>query len=146
MSGTRISQGVLSGLLLTAALLADEPATPPAAATGAKPGLADAGTNRSMRLHLMEGSVVAGKLSTETVTVKTAFGNLEIPVANIVSFTPGLDSHPQERKRIGRLIQQLGSNAANERDAAQKSLAEMGKTIQTELARYAMDEDTERRT
>jgi hypothetical protein len=146
MSGTRISQGMLSGLLLSAALLADEPASPPVAATPAKPGVAQTSSSRTMRLHLMEGSVVTGKLSTDTVTVETAFGNLEVPVANIVSFTPGLDSHPEEGKRIGRLIQQLGSNAAAERDAAQRALSDMGKSIQPELARYAMDEDTERRT
>jgi hypothetical protein len=93
----------------------------------------------------MEGSVVTGKLSTDTVTVETAFGKLEVPVANIVSFTPGLDSHPEEGKRIGRLIQQLGSNAAAERDAAQRALSDMGKSIQPELARYASDEDAERR-
>src|SRR5579862_2672013 len=105
MSGTRISQGMLSGLLLTAALLADEPVNPPgpvapvgapANNTGTLPGVAQAGGSRTMRLHLMEGSVVTGKLSTDTVTVETAFGKLEVPVANIVSFTPGLDSHPEE--------------------------------------------------
>lgn len=146
MTGTRISQGMLSGLLLSAALLADEPASPPVAATGARPGVAQTSSSRLMRLHLMEGSVVTGKLSIDTVTVETAFGNLQVPVANIVSFTPGLDSHPEEGKRIGRLIQQLGSNAAAERDAAQRALSDMGKSIQPELARYAADEDTERRT
>lgn len=150
MSGTRISQGMLSGLLLTAALLADEPANPPAAApatsAGARAGAAQAGGSRTMRLHLMEGSVVTGRLSTDIVTVETAFGKLEVPVANIVSFTPGLESHPEEGKKIGRLIQQLGSNAAAERDAAQRALTDMGKTIQPELARYAQDEDTERRS
>ena len=146
MSGTRISQGMLSGLLLSAALLADEPASPPVAPTVARPGVAQTSGSRTMRLHLMEGSVVTGKLSTDTVTVETAFGNLQVPVANIVSFTPGLDSHPEEGKRIGRLIQQLGSNAAAERDAAQRALSDLGKSIQPELARYAMDEDTERRT
>jgi hypothetical protein len=146
MSGTRISQGMLSGLLLSAALLADEPASPPVAATGVRPGVAQTSGSRLMRLHLMEGSVVTGKLSTDTVTVKTAFGNLEVPVADIVSFTPGLDSHPEEGKRIGRLIQQLGSNAAAERDVAQRALSDMGKSIQPELARYTADEDTERRT
>ena len=146
MSGTRISQGMLSGLLLSAALLADEPASPPVAATGARPGVAQTSGSRLMRLHLMEGSVVTGKLSTDTVTVETAFGNLQVPVANIVSFTPGLDSHPEEGKRIGLLIQQLGSNAGAERDAAQRALSDMGKSIQPELARYAADEDTERRT
>lgn len=146
MTGTRISQGVLSGLLLTAALLADEPASPPAPPAAAKPGAAESSPSRLMRLHLMEGSVVAGRLSTETVTVETAFGKLEVPVSNIVSFTPGLDSHPEERKKIGRLIQQLGSNNAGERDTAQRSLTDLGKTIHTELARYASDDDTERRT
>jgi hypothetical protein len=140
---------MLSGLLLSAALLADEPASPPVvdqpAALGAKPGVTQASSSRTMRLHLMEGSIVTGELSTDAITVETAFGKLKVPVANIVSFTPGLDSHPQEGKRIGRLIQQLGSNVATERDAAQRALADMGKSIQPELARYAQDEDTERR-
>src|SRR5262249_38984341 len=128
------------------ALLADEPASPRAPPPGAKPGVAEPGASRLMRLHLMEGSVVAGRLSTETVTGETAFGKLEVPVSSIVSFTPGLDSHPEERQKIGRLIQQLGSNNAVERDAAQRSLTDMGKTVQSELSRYVMDEDTERRT
>jgi hypothetical protein len=146
MSGARISQGVLSGLLLTAALLADEPAPPASPPPGNQPASNDPSHSRLIRLHLMEGSVVAGKLSTETVTIETAFGKLEIPVTNIISFTPGLDSHPEERKRIGRLIQQLGSNNAAERDGAQRTLTEMGKSIQSELGRYGMDEDAERRS
>lgn len=146
MTGSRISQGMLSGLLLSAALLADEPNPPPVAPGAPKAGASQPGTPRTIRLHLMEGSIVTGRLSTEIVTVDTEFGKLDIPVANIVSFTPGLDSHPEERKRIGRLIQQLGSNAAAERDAAQRTLTEMGRTIHSELARYVQDEDTERRT
>ncbi|HEY3963060.1 MAG TPA: hypothetical protein VGM05_00770 [Planctomycetaceae bacterium] len=146
MTGSRISQGMISGLLLSAALLADEPNTPPVAPGASKPAAAQPGASRTIRLHLMEGSIVTGRLSTEMVTVSTEFGRLDIPVANIVSFTPGLDSHPEERKRIGRLIQQLGSNAAAERDTAQRMLTEMGKTVQMELARYTQDEDTERRT
>lgn len=146
MRGTRIPQVVLSGLLLTTALLADEPTSPPATPTVGKPGVEATGVSHIMRLHLMEGSVVAGKLSTEYVTVETAFGKLDVPVSSIVSFTPGLDSHPEERKKVGRLIQQLGSNNAAERDAAQRTLTDMGKTIQHELGRYVTDEDTERRT
>jgi hypothetical protein len=146
MSGTRIAQAVLPSLLLTAALLADDPPSLPAAPPGTKPHAAESSAPRLMRLHLMEGSVVAGKLSTETVTVETAFGKLEVPVSSIISFTPGLDSHPEERRKIGRLIQQLGSNSAAERDAAQRSLSDMGQSIHSELSRYANDEDTERRT
>jgi hypothetical protein len=133
-------------LLLTAALLADEPAGPKAAPPGARPAPGENGPARLMRLHLMEGSVVSGRLSTETVTIETAFGKLEVPVASIVSFTPGLDSHPEERRKIGRLIQQLGSNLVAERDAAERALTDMGKAVQNELSRYLADDDTERRT
>ncbi|HTI52490.1 MAG TPA: hypothetical protein VL475_16110 [Planctomycetaceae bacterium] len=146
MNGKRVTQGMLSGLLLTAALLADEPAAPAPPATPEKPAAEAVSAPRALRLHLMEGSVVSGKLSIEAITVETPFGKLDVPVANIVSFTPGLDSHPEERKRIGRLIQQLGSNAAAERDAAQRTLTDMGALIQTELARFVADDDVERKT
>jgi hypothetical protein len=144
MNGKRVTQGMLSGLLLTAALLADEPTPPPA--TGGKPVGETAPAPRGIRLHLMEGSVVTGRLGIDAISVETPFGKLDVPVANIVSLTPGLDSHPEERKRIGRLIQQLGSNAAAERDQAEKSLSEIALSIQAELARFANDDDSERRT
>jgi hypothetical protein len=94
----------------------------------------------------MEGSQVAGKLSVGKITVETEFGALEIPIARIVSFTPGLDSHPEERQRIARLIQQLGANDVKQRDEAQKQLVEMGLAIRNELERYRNDEDAERRS
>jgi hypothetical protein len=158
MNHCRVSLGTLSGLLLTAALLADEPDSqnalaqpdkaalqvPPVAEPGAPAGKAPRG-GRLIKLQFMEGSVVAGRLSIDALTVETRFGKLEIPVASVVSFTPGLDSHPEERKRIARWIQELGSNVAAERDAAQRSLAELGVAVQNELARYVNDEDTERR-
>lgn len=102
--------------------------------------------SRPIRLYLMEGSVVSGELSVEAITVETEFGTLTVPVSHIVSFTPGLDSHPQERQRIGLLIQQLGSNNAKERETAQKALLEMGPPIRAELERHAADQDAERRS
>ena len=101
---------------------------------------------RDVRVYLMEGSIVSGNLSVEVLTVKTAFGTLEIPVEHVVSFTPGLESHPQLRDRIGRLIQQLGSNDAAERDQAQRELTDFGPGIRTLLERYRKDPDAERRT
>lgn len=143
MNGTRLTSGVLSGLFLTAALLADEPEKPAATPAPAAPA---AIAPKAMKLHLMEGSVVTGRLSIDAVTVETQFGKLEVPVASIVSFTPGLDSHPEERKKIGRLIQQLGSNAAAERDAAQRALTEMGVAVRGELSKAANDDDAERKS
>lgn len=131
-------------LLVTCWVRAEDSPSPPAAP--AAPSLLETGTGRNMRLHLMEGSVVSGKLSIDAIAVQTEFGRLDVPVSSILSFTPGLDSHPQERKKISRLILQLGSNAAAEREAARKALSDLGHSIQTELARYANDEDTERRT
>lgn len=144
MNGKRITHGMLSGLLLTAALLADEPTATTQPPRTDKPSSESTGANRAIRLHLMEGSVVSGKLSIDSIRVETPFGTLDIPVANIVTLTPGLDSHPEERKRIGRLIQLLGSNVASERDAAQRTLTEMGAAIQSELAAHLNDGDMER--
>jgi hypothetical protein len=94
----------------------------------------------------MEGSVVSGTLSVEALTVKTAFGTLEVPVEHVVSFSPGLDSHPQLRKRIGRLIQQLGSNDAAERDQAQRELSDFGPAIRAQLEPFRQDQDAERKS
>jgi hypothetical protein len=123
---------------------ADEPAGPANGARGAAGGAA--ANEKALKLYLLEGSVVSGRMSVDALTVATKFGTLEIPVANIVSFTPGLDNHPEERKRIARLILQLGSNVAAERDAAQKGLTELGPSIRQQLEAYANDEDAERRT
>jgi hypothetical protein len=126
-------------LLCTAPLWAQEAAKPPAAADAKE-------KDRPIRLYLLEGSMVSGKLSVESLTVETEFGKLEVPVDKIVSFTPGMDHRPDERQKIGRLIQQLGANVAAERDAAQKALTEMGSTIRGELERHAKDDDAERRS
>lgn len=103
-------------------------------------------TADTVRVHLMEGSVVSGTLSVDALTVKTAFGTLEIPVEHVVSFTPGLGSHPQLQDRIGRLVQKLGSNDAAERDQAQRELADFGPGIRSQLERHRKDPDAERRT
>lgn len=99
-----------------------------------------------VRLHLMEDSVVSGILSVESITVATEFGTLTIPVDKIVRVTPGLDSHPAQKRRLLNLIQQLGSNQVKERDEAQKALIEMGSSIIPILSRYTNDDDAERRT
>jgi hypothetical protein len=115
----------------------EQPAQPAPAAAAEDDG--------TIRMHLMEGSVVSGKLTVAEITVDTEFGTLKIPVSSIVSFTPGLDSHPEQRKAIGRLILQLGANNVKDRDAAQKALTDMGRSIRAELERFASDDDPERK-
>jgi len=99
-----------------------------------------------LRLHLMEGSVVSVRLTVDTITVATEFGTLEIQVAKIVSFTPGLESHLAERKRISSLILQLGAKSAKLRDQAEKELAGMGLAVKEILKTFADDKDPERKT
>jgi hypothetical protein len=98
-----------------------------------------------LRVHLMEGSVVSGKLSVNSITVDTEFGKLEIPVSRIVSFTPGMDSHPKEREQLRVLILQLGANDKALRDDAEKQLASRGASVKRMLEQFSDDKDTERR-
>lgn len=99
-----------------------------------------------MVVKLREGSTIAGRLSVRTITVTTEFGALEIPVERIVGIVPGLDRHPDVRQKIARLVQQLGSNTASERDAAQEALLSMGPTVRAALRQHAGDQDAERRS
>jgi hypothetical protein len=98
-----------------------------------------------LRVHLMEGSVVSGKLSVSSITVDTAFGKLEVPVRSIISFIPGLDSHPKHREQIRTLVLQLGANEKTLRDDAEKQLSSMGAAVRPILEQFRDDKDTERR-
>ena len=114
---------------------------PPApAAIAAKPLPPD-----FIMLYLMDGSVIAGRLSTKEIAVETQFGNLSVPVEKIKSLTPGLQSHPQLAKEVSGLIEDLGSGDYNDREKAQQSLIKMGPSIRGELERHQSDSDVERR-
>ena len=99
-----------------------------------------------LRLHLMDGSMITGKLSLKDLAVETKFGTLNVPVANIRSFTPGLSSHQILAKQIAGWIDDLGSGTFNDREAAQDGLKKLGPAIRVELERRRDDSDAERRT
>ncbi len=103
-------------------------------------------TPGALRLYLLDGAVLTGDLAIKEFTVKTQFGDLKVPVTEVLGFTPGLDSHPKLNARLNELIQQLGSADFAEREAAQKELQGMGGAIRGELEKFAKDEDAERRT
>ena len=62
-----------------------------------------------VRLHLMDGSIIAGKLTVDALQVETTFGPLNVPIRSLKSFTPGLGSHPSLAAEIARLIENLAS-------------------------------------
>jgi hypothetical protein len=98
-----------------------------------------------IRLYLMDGSVIAGRLSMKEIAVETSFGNLNVPVGKIKSITPGLVSHPLLAKEISGLIADLGSANYNDREKAQQALLKMGPPVRSELERHSNDSDVERR-
>jgi hypothetical protein len=98
-----------------------------------------------IRLYLMDGSVLAGRLSIKEVAVETQFGKLSVPVANIKSITPGLMSHPALAKELTTLVADLGSSNYNDREKAKQALTKMGASIRDELERHQNDADLERR-
>ena len=98
-----------------------------------------------VRLHLMDGSMIAGRLSVSELEVETSFGTLKIPIAAIKSFTPGLASHPKLGKQVYDLIENLGSPDYDQRESAQKELTKMGEPIRPELQKRVGDSDKERR-
>lgn len=143
MSAIRCLLSLSLAFFVSASVLAQEPkakqpnAKQPKTPTSQQPNL--------MHVYLMDGGSVFCSLSVQSITVDTEFGKLEIPVSQIVSFTPGLNSHPQQRSNINRLIRQLGASTADLRKAAQADLARLGVAIQKVLQDAREDKDAERR-
>src|SRR5262245_60825555 len=101
---------------------APPPESPPAdEAAGDEPAAA-AADPELIYVHLMDGSIIAGKLSMKNVEIETEFGTLKVPVSAIKSFMPGLESHPEVAENLDELIKDLGSGNFSRREAAQKAL------------------------
>ena len=98
-----------------------------------------------LRFHLMDGTIITGKLTTKALPVSTEFGDLTVPIDAITSFAPGLDSHPRIDQTITTLIEQLASPDAKTRDKAQSELLSYGPNLLPELQNYADDKDAERK-
>jgi hypothetical protein len=113
---------------------------PPVPAVAAKPLPPD-----YIKLYLMDGTVIPGRLSMKEIAVETQFGNLNVPVANIKSITPGLQSHPALAKEVSGLIADLGAGNYNDRERAQQALIKMGPAVRGELEKHQNDNDVERR-
>ena len=89
-----------------------------------------------VKLYLVDGDVVSGELATPSISIKTDFGTLAVPVEKIVRFEPGLNSYPKILEHISKLVSDLGSTKYEEREAAHKALVAMGPRIQNELAQF----------
>jgi hypothetical protein len=120
----RLNAAVAAITLLAAGLVSAQ--TAPTAAT--KP-LSD------LKISLMDGSLLTGKLSVSELAIDTKFGPLKVPVDQILSFAPGLQSHLQFQQTLNGLVNDLGADAFADREKAQQALTKLGPDIRGELDR-----------
>ncbi len=94
-----------------------------------------------VRFHMWDGLIVAGEIEGESITVKTEFGQLQIPIRQIKRFYPGLDSYPALKEKIEGLVAGLGDKDFDVREKSHRTLAGMGLMIRNQLSGFA-DEGT----
>ena len=111
---------------------------------GAQPSSAQSGAADGISVELLDGTRITGKANVEQIAVETASGTFKVPLADLVGFTPGLDSRPDLAKRVSTLIAALGSDSFAEREGAQRELTEMGPMLRLIVAEHANDADAER--
>ena len=111
-------------------LKTNPPTVPPPAAT--KP-VSD------LKITLMDGSILQGKISVPELTVDTKFGTLKVPLDQIQSFAPGLQSHTQFSQTLQGLINDLASDAFADREKAQAAIVKLGPSVKPELERPAQN-------
>lgn len=89
-----------------------------------------------VRFHMWDGSIVGGEVQMDTISVRTEFGQLEIPVEDIQRFYPGLKSFPDLASKIEKLVEDLGDKDFDIREKAKRDLLAMGIQIRNELDRF----------
>ncbi len=84
---------------------------------------------REIRFILWDGSVVRGNVGYSAIHVQTKFGRLEVPVENIVTLRPGMESLPDIQKQIQENVEKLGDKEFKVREKAKLELIGMGTQI-----------------
>lgn len=97
-----------------------------------------------IRFQLHDGSVLTGELSVNSIIMSTDFGDLEIPISRIVSMKPGLQSYPEVQAKLQELVEKLGGDDYEQREAAQKELVGYGAKITRFLNSLTDDGNSER--
>ncbi|MFT5300661.1 MAG: hypothetical protein ACI87E_003941 [Mariniblastus sp.] len=98
-----------------------------------------------VKFHMWDGSIVAGELQFDSISIKTEFGVLEVPIEKIRRLHPGLDSFPELNGRIKALVEDLGDKDFDVREKSQRALSGMGAQIRDELETYQDGGNAERK-
>ena len=110
----------------------DDEEVPAAIPATEKPKIA----KKFVRFHMWDGSIVGGEVQLDSITVRTEFGPLEVPVDEIKRFYPGLNSFPELGSKIEKLINDLGDKNFDVREKAHRALTAMGQQIHFELDKF----------
>lgn len=78
------------------------------------------------QVRMLDGSSINGILQTASIKVKTNFGELEVPVKDIVSIVPGYRNHPKVKDDVLILIKELKSKEKRVYDRAVVALSKKG--------------------
>jgi len=98
-----------------------------------------------IRFYLWDGSIVAGELQVEAISLATEFGTLQIPIKSIRNFHPGLNSFPELNAKIQSLVEGLGDKNFDVREKSQRELIVMGLQIRNEIQKFKNDGSAERK-
>ena len=93
-------------------------------------------SKKFIRFHMWDGSIVGGEVKIDTITVRTEFGSLEVPVEDVKRFFPGLNSFPELTSKIKKLVEDLGDKDFEVREKSKRELETMGLQIRNELERF----------
>jgi len=98
-----------------------------------------------IKLHMWDGSIVGGKVSVSSINVLTEFGQMTIPIKQIVEFYPGLDSFPQKQAELKMLVENLGDPTYQVREDAHKALVKIGLPLKKEILKFTDGGSIERK-
>jgi len=98
-----------------------------------------------IKLHMWDGSIVGGKVAVNKINVLTEFGQMSIPIKQIVEFYPGLDSLPQKQAQLEKLVRDLGDGTYQVREDAHRALVKMGLPVKKEILKFTDGGSVERK-
>ncbi len=121
----------------------ESPATAPV--PGNQANTAEQVPDNFIRFHMWDGSIVAGLVTMDVISIKTEFGVLDVPVSRIKKLFPGLNSFPELDKKIKNLIAQLSDKDFAKRETAHRELTNMGLQIREQLQDVNSDGSAEQK-
>jgi hypothetical protein len=96
--------------------------------------------------QLVDGSRVVGETSIKEVPIKTAYGDVVIPAADVVRIRVARSSDKTARDKVAALIKQLGAPNFDDREKAYDDLCKLGPVALAQLQEAAKHPDAEVRS